>query len=233
MSEHAVSRRSLVNMLITTIVALIVFVFISTHLKTNLEQQVVVLEKTVKEQGQCIKDYKSEHYDFSEDCEIEINSLLRSHIEIYIKKRYTKTPKVIAKAISKDIIRFSNQYRLPPELVLGIIEVESMFNPRLESSAGAKGLMQVMPEWAPKLGLKSVNDLHEVDIGIESGIRVFLIHLKEAKGNISNGLYRYVNKNRQYVEKVYSSVGRFVTYRTTLENPGRNIVKEKNDKTVK
>ncbi len=148
--------------------------------------------------------------------------------------RYTKTPKVIAREISKNIILFSKQYKLSPELILGIIEVESMFNSRLESSAGARGLMQVMPEWVPKLGLKNVNDLHEIDIGIESGIKVFLIHLEEAKGSISDGLYRYVNKDYKYVERVYSSVGRFVTYRTTLEKSERISRKgEDSDKTGK
>jgi hypothetical protein len=89
--------------------------------------------------------------------------------------------------------------------------------------------MQVMPEWAPKLKLENVNDLHEVDIGIESGIRVFLIHLDEANGSISGGLYRYVNKDHSYVERVYSAVGRFVTYRTTIDSTDRLAEEDTND----
>lgn len=210
-----------------TIVMLIIVVSLLVNYNQTLKAEMEIIK-------QIVKSKEVERNGFKGDCETEADSILRKDMEIYIKKRYTKTPRIIAKEISKQIILFSRQYKLSPELILGIIEVESMFNPRLESSAGARGLMQVMTEWVPKLGLKSVNDLHEVDIGIESGIRVFLIHLEEAKGNISGGLFRYVNKDKKYVERVYSSIGRFVTYRTTLTNPEKIVEKEKDsDKTDK
>lgn len=40
----------------------------------------------------------------------------------------------------------SAQHGLDPYLVLSIISIESAFNPLAESAAGAKGLMQVMPQ---------------------------------------------------------------------------------------
>ncbi len=44
--------------------------------------------------------------------------------------------------------------RLPPGLVMAVIHVESGFNRWAVSSAGAVGLMQVMPFWPEQLGMK-------------------------------------------------------------------------------
>lgn len=206
----------------------IVFIALLILLNYNIHVLKQSLNSNMENKEKVINKYEKQNIsNNSED-----DDLLIKHMEIYIRNRYTKTPKVIAKEISRTIIRYSKEYDVAPELLLGIIEVESMFNPLTESSAGAKGLMQVMPEWAPKLGLKSVNDLHDIDTGIESGIKVFLIHLEEAKGNISGGLYRYVNKDHSYIDKVYSSIGRFIAYSSTLEEP-KNYEgeKSKNDNT--
>lgn len=224
---------------IVTILIIFLIVILGSIIKQNqsLRKRLIIKDSIIKSKVNIIESKdkmiieEKNVYHFKEDCETDCEALLRKHMEIYIKRRYTKTPTIIAKEISKNILFFSKKYKISPELILGIIEIESMFNPLLESSKGAKGLMQVMPEWAPKLNLDKVNDLHEIDTGIESGIKVFLIHLNEAKGSISGGLYRYVNKDHSYVERVYSVVGRFVTYRTTLETPDVIAKEEKDDST--
>jgi len=139
---------------------------------------------------------------------------LRENICSYIKIRYTRIPKEVAASIADNVIIFSDKHEMLPQLLVGMIEIESQFNPMAISKKDARGLMQVMPEWVPKLKINNVNDLHDVDIGIEAGIKVFKIHLNEAKGNISKGLYLYVGKNLEYVDNVYSAVGRFVTYQS-------------------
>src|SRR6185437_4322859 len=48
----------------------------------------------------------------------------------------------------------TGESKLPPGLVMAVIEVESDFNRWAVSSAGAVGLMQVMPYWPVRLGLK-------------------------------------------------------------------------------
>ena len=44
--------------------------------------------------------------------------------------------------------------RLPPGLVMALIDVESRFNRWAVSPAGAVGLMQVMPFWPARLGMR-------------------------------------------------------------------------------
>jgi len=143
---------------------------------------------------------------------------LRANIYSYIKNRYTRIPKIVASSIADNIIIFSDKYDISPHLLVGMIEIESRFNPMAISKKGARGLMQVMAEWIPKLKIKKVNDLHDIDTGIEAGIKVFKIHLKEAKGNISRGLYLYVGKDINYADNVYSAVGRFAMYQPKNKN---------------
>jgi len=146
------------------------------------------------------------------------DGLMHRDIVQYITNRYTRVPLIIANAIAENVVLYSNQYDISPELILGMIEIESRFNPMAVSKKDARGLMQVMPEWVPKLGLKKVRDLHNIDVGIESGIKVFQIHLEEANGNIARGLYYYVGRSKEYSDLVFNAMGKFVTYRSTIDD---------------
>lgn len=48
------------------------------------------------------------------------------------------------------ISRYSEEYNIPKDIIFAVIKVESDFDPKAESSAGAMGLMQMIPstfEW--------------------------------------------------------------------------------------
>ena len=62
----------------------------------------------------------------------------------------------------------AGQYQLPPRLVLAIAEVESDFMPLRISSAGAMGLMQLMPGTAADLRVRDPFDARE---NIHGGVR--------------------------------------------------------------
>lgn len=146
--------------------------------------------------------------------------LLKEDIYLYISAEYQKIPKSVARTISDEIVDNSNELDVAPEITLGIIEVESSFNPTVTGPktkyGHARGLMQVMPEWVKKFDfISDIYDLYDIDSNIRSGIKVFKIHLDEGKGDISKGLYYYVNNDKEYVNRVFSSIGKFISFRST------------------
>jgi soluble lytic murein transglycosylase-like protein len=79
---------------------------------------------------------------------------------------------------------------LDPHLVLALIEVESRFRKYAISSAGARGLMQVMPFWVKELGSPDHN-LFTQRINLRYGCTILRHYLDRENGNIANALGRY------------------------------------------
>jgi soluble lytic murein transglycosylase-like protein len=72
-------------------------------------------------------------------------------------------------------------YKIPVALVRAVIESESDFDPRVVSSAGAKGLMQLMPLTAKKMGVTDVFDPRE---NIYGGTRYLRVMANTFNGNL-------------------------------------------------
>ena len=57
--------------------------------------------------------------------------------------------------------RYAAHYRVQPELIAALIDVESRWNPRAVSDKGAMGLMQLMPATARRYGAIHPFDVEE------------------------------------------------------------------------
>lgn len=79
--------------------------------------------------------------------------------------------------------------KIPPDLVLALIEVESRFDRWAVSRAGAVGLMQVMPFWPRKLGVE--NQLVRVAPNIRIGCEILRFYLRAENRNWARALARY------------------------------------------
>ncbi|MCP1315023.1 MULTISPECIES: lytic transglycosylase domain-containing protein [unclassified Halomonas] len=79
---------------------------------------------------------------------------------------------------------------LPPALVLALIEVESAFKPDAVSSAGAVGLMQIMPFWVAELGLP-LDDLTDPHRNLRYGCTILAHYLAVENGDFTRALARY------------------------------------------
>lgn len=140
----------------------------------------------------------------------------------YITTNYRRVPKELAQIVANEAVMASETYGMPLGLLVGIMEVESGFDPTRASNKRARGLMQVMPEWVDKLGYQSEFDFHNVTDGIEAGIRVFMIHLEEEDGDLNDALFAYVNGDGDYGPKVYEAMGRFELHKATMLKEKRN-----------
>jgi soluble lytic murein transglycosylase-like protein len=79
---------------------------------------------------------------------------------------------------------------LDPQLVLGLIQVESNFRKYAVSSAGARGYMQVMPFWVGLIGTAEHNLFH-LRTNLRYGCTILRHYLDIEGGNLFRALGRY------------------------------------------
>lgn len=139
-------------------------------------------------------------------------------------KTYTRDLKFMSGNKQKymDIIdKVAAKHQINPKLLHAVIQAESAYNPKAVSSAGAVGLMQLMPETAKRYG---VVDRLDVEQNINGGaqylkdlLAMFNSNLKLAVAGYNAGegaVMKYNNsvppypETRNYVEQVLSLYGK-------------------------
>jgi len=89
------------------------------------------------------------------------------------------------------------RHGIDPELAMAVIEVESSFDRFAISSAGAQGLMQVMPFWKHELG-RSEDNLTAVDTNVRYGMTILAHYLQRESGDAVKALTRYHGNVRDF-----------------------------------
>jgi len=79
---------------------------------------------------------------------------------------------------------------LDPQLVLGLIQVESNFRKYAVSRVGAQGYMQVMPFWVQMIGRVDDNLFH-LRTNLRFGCVILRHYLDQEKGDLYRALGRY------------------------------------------
>jgi soluble lytic murein transglycosylase-like protein len=105
--------------------------------------------------------------------------------------------------ILKHVYCESQRVQLPSELVLAVMDVESSFNRWAVSTAGAQGLMQVMPFWPKELGMKR-HELMQIQANIRMGCAILKHYYDREKKDVRKALARYNGSvgRRDYPDKV-------------------------------
>ncbi len=115
--------------------------------------------------------------------------LLQRYARSLRGKETAEFDRLIAVACSRYMVEFA--------LVKAVIKAESAFDPLALSSAGARGLMQLMPETAAQHG---VADIHDPRSNIEGGVRHLRLLLDRFHGNLLLTLAAY-NAGAEAVER--------------------------------
>ena len=120
-------------------------------------------------------------------------------------------------------------YQIPEALVRAVIKVESDYDPRAVSYAGARGLMQLMPPTADRMQVKDINDPRENIFGGVRYLRVLAnmfngdLDLTVAGYNAGEGaVVQYggippYEQTRDYVVKVTKFYRRYRTIADPIE----------------
>ena len=116
------------------------------------------------------------------------------------------------------VFKYSKEYNFNPYLVLAVMNTESHFNHSTVSSAGARGLMQLMPFNFKEFG---------VDNSISGNIKGGVLHLKrdyEKTGSVSkmlvcynagcgrlaNNAWKRIKETREYIPKVIQKYNKII-----------------------
>lgn len=141
------------------------------------------------EQKVDLNDHKSKNYEL---LEFKVNAF---------STRYALFSRILDSVYYR-----SREYGFEPNLILGIVQVESDFNPTAVSYKGAYGLMQVnLPVWRNELAIEEKN-IFDVDYNIDLGLRILKMYFEESRGNMKLALHLYNNgykyNNIGYADKV-------------------------------
>lgn len=138
-------------------------------------------------------------------------------------------------AYPQKVERLSSQHKLDSLLVTAVMREESHFNRMLVSSAGAVGLMQVMPETgrlvASRVGIQGYNDdsLFDRDTSLRLGAWYLRSLWKECDGNVVYVLAAYnagLGNLRHWLRKSASQPDLDVFIETIPVEQTRNYIKK-------
>jgi soluble lytic murein transglycosylase-like protein len=85
----------------------------------------------------------------------------------------------------------STRAGLAPDLVLGLVQVESAFRKYAVSHAGARGYMQVMPFWTRAIGDGDPAKLFHMQTNLRYGCSILRLYIDMERGDLFLALGRY------------------------------------------
>lgn len=133
------------------------------------------------------------------------------------KIRTSQQEENLRQTIEDSIASAAEKYGIPPSFLRSVVKAESNFDPHAVSRAGAKGLMQLMPETARELG---VEDPFDIEQNIDGGARYLKSMLDRFKsmplalaaynagpGNVEKyGQIPPFKETKSYVHKIMQSL---------------------------
>jgi soluble lytic murein transglycosylase-like protein len=96
------------------------------------------------------------------------------------------------------IEKYAAEHKLDPSLIRSIIAQESGFNAKAVSPKGARGLMQLMPATAARLGVKNSFDPEQ---NIQGGVKHFRFLMDSFNNNLELSLAAY-NAGENLVQRI-------------------------------
>lgn len=128
---------------------------------------------------------------------MDMSNRLKSHVPDDAERLY----------LLKHIHYEARKAGLEPELVLAVINVESNFDRWAISSAGAQGLMQIMPFWLKEIP-EAGDNLFDIRTNLRFGCTILKHYLDKEGGDFNRALARYNGSlgKTWYPNRVFSAL---------------------------
>ena len=143
---------------------------------------------------------------------------------------FTPLPaKPIVKAPYRELVEAAAaRYRVDADLITSVIAVESNFDPKALSPKNARGLMQLLPETAERLGVQNIYDPQE---NIDAGTRYLRELLQRYNNDLALALAAY-NAGPERVQQ-YGRVPPFAETLSYVRRVERSYEKSKSKASAK
>lgn len=120
----------------------------------------------------------------------------------------------------------SADYEIPVEIILAVIEKESSFNEKAVSAVGAKGLMQIIPEYhKDRMKRLGCNDLFDPKQNVTVGVDFLAELIKKNGGNLHKALTAYNYGQNGANDKFFSKGKESSSYSESVIETAANIEK--------
>ncbi len=143
--------------------------------------------------------------------------------EVWLEEMSVRLKKRIPDEFVRRKLLTSIQYEasragLDPQLVMGLIHVESGFNRYAVSVVGARGLMQVMPFWQRSIG-SAEHNLFDMNTNLRYGCTILRHYLDIENGDYFRALGRYNGSlgKAEYPNIVYGAWKNWYDWSATVE----------------
>jgi len=115
----------------------------------------------------------------------------------------------MSQEIARWLMIYCRHFRIPPDVALAVMYVESSFDRFAVSVVGAQGLMQVMPFWRKTLGNPDDN-LFNVEVNIRYGCAIIRHYLNSYSSlDLALSAYNGSVGSHRYSRKVHAAMRRF------------------------
>ena len=224
----AVDNKKITALAVLTAVLFVIGVLSATRsafkdLRGEFNKQVLAMEQTTQQRdaelGEVIAELKALKVE-RDDClerEAKPAEVNQKQMKKFITSRFYNVPEEVAEVIAAKTSEASKEYGVDFDLIVGLMYVESGFNPFAESKVGARGLLQVMHcVWGETYNIKNASDLHDIDLNIRTGVHILKHYIEKNKGNITHALQNYngaKKDGREFSNGVYQAIGKFVSFK--------------------
>ncbi|OGH97433.1 MAG: hypothetical protein A2287_05535 [Candidatus Melainabacteria bacterium RIFOXYA12_FULL_32_12] len=157
------------------------------------------------------------------DPPVKFSDYMKTSPASELKFRLVPPSSPVSKGQIENIVKqVADKHNIDERLILAVIKQESGFNPNAVSSAGAQGLMQLMPATAKRLGVSNPFDPVQ---NIEGGVKHLKGLMAKYRGNLVLSLAAY-NAGGGNVDK-YGGIPPFKETQNYVKNILSNYLSQK------